>query len=66
MISDGARQRRGYTPPSTTLFPSNGGKIVQRIRPRFNSEYVWNSAALSKIGGLAPDYHTKPLWITTP
>jgi len=39
---------------------------VQRIRPRFNSEYVWNRASLDVIGGLATDYHTKPLWITLP
>lgn len=55
----------GFTPP-TTLYPDNGGKIVQRIRPRYNSEYVWNIPALTAIGGLALDYHTKPLWITQP
>jgi hypothetical protein len=55
----------GFTPP-VNLFPDNGGKIVQRIRPRFNSEYVWNRASLDAIGGLALDYHTKPLWITQP
>ena len=55
----------GFAPP-TTLYPDNGGKIVQRIRPRYNSEYVWNRAGLDVIGGLALDYHTKPLWITQP
>lgn len=55
----------GFAPP-TNLYPDNGGKIVQRIRPRFNSEYVWNRAGLDAIGGLALDYHTKPLWITEP
>lgn len=55
----------GFTPP-TTLYPDNSGKIVQRIRPRFNSEYVWNRPGLDAIGGLALDYHTKPLWITQP
>ena len=55
----------GYTAP-TTLYPDNGGKIVQRIRPRFNSEYVWNRPGLDAVGGLALDYHTKPLWITQP
>ena len=55
----------GFAPPAT-LYPDNGGKIVQRIRPRFNSEYVWNRAGLDVIGGLALDYHTKPLWITQP
>jgi hypothetical protein len=52
--------------PPTNLYPDNGGKIVQRIRPRFNSEYVWNRGGLDAIGGLALDYHTKPLWITQP
>jgi hypothetical protein len=61
----GAQVYPGFAPP-TTLHPDNGGKIVQRIRPRFNSEYVWNRPALDAIGGLALDYHTKPLWITQP
>jgi hypothetical protein len=55
----------GFTPP-TSLFPDNSNKIVQRIRMRFNSEYVWNRPALEVIGGLALDFHTKPLWITQP
>ena len=56
---------RGFTAP-TTLYADNLGKIVQRIRPRYNSEYVWNRDALDAIGGLATDYHTKLLWITEP
>jgi hypothetical protein len=56
---------RGFAPP-TNLYGDNGGKVVQRIRPRFNSEYVWNIAALDVIGGRALDYHTKPLWIIQP
>ncbi len=61
----GTQVFRGFTLP-TTLHADNGGKIVQRIRPRFNSEYVWNRPGLDAIGGLALDYHTKPLWITQP
>jgi Starch-binding associating with outer membrane len=57
----------GFTPPnSTILYPNNGGKVAQRIRPRYNSEYVWNIPALAAIGGLALDYHTNPVWITQP
>jgi hypothetical protein len=56
---------RGFAPPSN-LYPDNSAKLVQRIRPRFNSEYVWNRPSLDVIGGLATDYHTKPLWITLP
>lgn len=63
--ASGTQVFRGFTPP-TTLYPDNAGKIVQRIRPRFNSEYVWNRPGLDVIGGLALDYHTKPLWITLP
>ncbi len=48
----------------TDLFPDNGGKTVQRMRPRFNSEYVWNILELERIGATALDYHTKELWIT--
>ncbi len=55
----------GFTLPPT-LYVNNAGKPVQRIRPRFNSEYVWNIPSLTVIGGLADDYHTKPLWITLP
>jgi Starch-binding associating with outer membrane len=61
----GTEMFRGFTPP-TNLYPDNGGAVVQRIRPRYNSEYVWNRAGLDVIGGLALDYHTKPLWITQP
>jgi hypothetical protein len=50
----------------TTLYVNNNGKIVQRIRPRYNSEYIWNIPALTAIGGMELDYHTKPLWITQP
>jgi hypothetical protein len=50
----------------TNLYPDNAGKPVQRIRPRYNSDYVWNREELAKIGGLALDYHTMPLWISEP
>ncbi len=49
-----------------TLFPDNGGKTVQRMRPRFNSEYVWNRLELERIGATTNDYHVKELWITQP
>jgi hypothetical protein len=55
----------GFAIP-TNLYGDNAGKPVYRIRPRYNSEYVWNRAGLDAIGGLAADYHTKPLWITEP
>ena len=66
MDPSGAKQvYPGYAFP-TTLYVNNNGKIVQRIRPRYNSEYIWNIPALEAIGGMELDYHTKPLWITQP
>jgi len=53
----------------TVLYVLNSGKPIYRLRPRYNSEYVWNSAALSRIqpvSGLADDYQTSPLWIVQP
>lgn len=49
-----------------TLFPDNGGARVQRMRPRYNSEYLWNVVELDRIGAMRNDYHVKELWITQP
>ena len=48
------------------LFTDNANKVVQRTRMRYNSEYIWNTAALQQIGGLDVDFHTKPTWIALP
>ncbi len=48
------------------LFPDNGGKLAERLRPRYNSEYLWNVDALNKIGGFNLDYHTKKVWFSIP
>lgn len=56
---------RGFQLP-TNYDPDNNGRPAYRLRPRFNSDYVWNRDELAKIGGLALDYHTKPLWISEP
>jgi hypothetical protein len=61
----GAQIYPGFAPPAN-LYPDNNGKLAQRIRPRYNSEYVWNFAALQAIGADKLDYHTVPLWITQP
>jgi hypothetical protein len=63
--ASGTQVYPGFTPPAV-LYVLNAGKVVQRVRPRYNSEYVWNIPGLTAIGGLADDYHTKPLWITQP
>jgi hypothetical protein len=44
----------------------NNGKLAQRVRPRYNSEYVWNRASLDKIKGNDPDYHTIEEWFVKP
>ena len=53
----------GFAPPPA-LYIDNGGKLAYRLRPRFNSEYVWNRESLNTIGGNDANYHTKPLWFT--
>jgi len=50
----------------TTIASANEGKLAYRLRPRYNSEYVWNAPALEKIGGLALNYNTVQPWIVTP
>lgn len=58
---------RDFNPPSgTDLFTNNATKLVYRIRPRFNSEYVWNLNELNRIGASAADYHTKECWFSKP
>jgi hypothetical protein len=48
------------------LVAANNGKLANRIRPRYNSEYVWNRPELDRIGATAPDYHTKEMWFSQP
>ncbi|HUR11443.1 MAG TPA: SusD/RagB family nutrient-binding outer membrane lipoprotein [Flavitalea sp.] len=63
---------RGYTllpEPSYstgTLFEDNLGKLAYRVRPRYNSEYVWNLDALKKVEGDRIDYHTIEPWFIKP
>jgi hypothetical protein len=56
-----------FTPPALAdLFVNNNQKYVYRNRPRFNSEFLYNIDALTKIGALALDYHTKEQWFSQP
>jgi Starch-binding associating with outer membrane len=48
------------------FFANNFGKPVYRVRPRFNSEYVWNVEELRRIGALNLDYHTYETWFSKP
>jgi hypothetical protein len=62
----GTQVYTGFTVPTTAdLFPDNSGKLVYRMRPRFNSEYVWNINELNRIGATTLDYHTKEMWFST-
>jgi SusD/RagB-like outer membrane lipoprotein len=64
-VVGGIQVFRGFAAP-TALYVDNASNVVQRIRPRFNSEYVWNRPGLNAIGGLDPGYHTVVMWIIQP
>lgn len=55
-----------WTGPNGT--GSNNGKLVQRIRPSYNSEYLYDIPSLTSIGAYPPgnDYHTKDMWFSRP
>jgi hypothetical protein len=59
----GAQYYLGFALPAT-IAPENLGKAVYRVRPRFNSEYVWNIEELRRIGALNSDYHTYETWFS--
>jgi len=44
----------------------NNGKYAYRLRPRYNSEYIWNFDELAKWGGNKSDYHTLETWSNLP
>jgi hypothetical protein len=52
--------------PLTLIHPDNGGKLMERLRPRYNSEYLWNVDALTSVGGFNINYHTKKCWFSLP
>jgi hypothetical protein len=53
-------------PSGLDLFTDNGGLPVYRARPRYNSEFLYNIAALDAVGGRALNYHTKEQWFSKP
>jgi hypothetical protein len=56
-----------FAPPAPSeLFANNNQKLIYRVRPRYNSEYLYNLDALQKIGALSLDYHTKEQWFSQP
>lgn len=48
------------------FYPDNNNSPAYRVRPRYNSEYIWNIDALKSIGGFDANYHTKKMWIQIP
>ena len=74
--SDPTRIYKGFYLPAADVtnrrdaFPSaNLGSPCYRLRPRYNSEYMWNLAslkALTPIAGDADNYHTSMVWFTLP
>jgi hypothetical protein len=54
-----------FTLPAT-YFADNAGKPAYRVRPRYNSEYVWNLKSLTLLGGDKTDYHTYEQWFSKP
>lgn len=53
-------------PTGSDLYPNNNGKWPYRCRPRYNSEFLYNIAALDLVGGRELDYHTKEQWFSKP
>jgi hypothetical protein len=47
-------------------FADNLNKPAYRVRPRYNSEYVWNLEELKRFGGEKADYHTYMPWFVLP
>ncbi len=63
----GAQVYRDFVVPSGgNLFLDNQNNLVYRMRPRFNSEYVWNINELTRIGATELNYHTQKTWFSIP
>ncbi len=70
-VKDGFQVYRDFAVPpndgsATGLWPDNNGKLVYRVRYRYNSEYVWNIEELKRLGADAIDWHTKETWFSKP
>jgi hypothetical protein len=59
----------GFTPPSGSvdLISTNNGELTYRMRPRFNSEYLYDIPELTRIGAYQfPNYNTFKPWFAIP
>ena len=59
------RQFKQLETSDFSAFNGTTGLYTFRLRPRFNSEYVWNRNELAKWGGLAPTYSYMETWFST-
>jgi len=63
----GQQVYREFAPPTgIDLYTNNLGKWIYRVRPRYNSEYLYNVDELNRLGAFAPDYITKECWFSKP
>jgi hypothetical protein len=63
----GQQVYREFAPPTgIDLYTNNFGKWIYRVRPRYNSEYLYNVDELNRLGAFAPDYITKECWFSKP
>lgn len=53
-------------PQGGDLFPLNNGGLVYRVKPRYNSEYLYNVPELTRIGAMKEDYNTLQSWFSKP
>ena len=58
----------GFIPPSgANLVSTNLGELTYRMRPRFNSEYLYDIPELTRIGAYQfPEYNTYKPWFAIP
>ena len=64
-VSEEAAVYKGFVLPDP-LYIDNNDEPAYRARPRFNSEYMWNAAALEELDAFEVDYHTYETWFSKP
>lgn len=64
----GKKVYAGFTPPTgVNLVATNLGNLTYRMRPRFNSEYLYNIPELTRVGAYQfPHYNTFVNWFALP
>jgi YD repeat-containing protein len=51
-------------PSGIYLYPTNGGALAYRCKPRYNSEYLYDVPELTRIGAENPNYNTYECWFS--